>query len=41
VHLPHVADSTTMANLLAQLGVEVLLNGPASNGGHDWARCSS
>jgi UDP-N-acetylglucosamine 1-carboxyvinyltransferase len=30
-----VADITTMANLLAQLGVEVHLNGHASNGGHD------
>ena len=34
-NLPHVADITTMANLLAQLGVEVHLNGHASNGGHD------
>jgi UDP-N-acetylglucosamine 1-carboxyvinyltransferase len=34
-NLPHVADITTMANLLAQLGVAVHLNGHASNGGHD------
>jgi UDP-N-acetylglucosamine 1-carboxyvinyltransferase len=34
-NLPHVADITTMANLLAQLGVEVHLNGDAANGGHD------
>ena len=34
-NLPHVADITTMANLLAQLGVEVNLNGQAANGGHD------
>ncbi|MGH7736063.1 MAG: UDP-N-acetylglucosamine 1-carboxyvinyltransferase, partial [Gemmatimonadales bacterium] len=34
-NLPHVADITTMANLLAQLGVEVHLNGEAANGGHD------
>jgi UDP-N-acetylglucosamine 1-carboxyvinyltransferase len=34
-NLPHVADITTMANLLAQLGVEVHLNGQAPNGGHD------
>jgi UDP-N-acetylglucosamine 1-carboxyvinyltransferase len=33
-NLPHVADITTMANLLAQLGVEVHLNGQAANGGH-------
>ncbi len=33
-NLPHVADITTMANLLAQLGVEVHLNGQAVNGGH-------
>ncbi len=32
-NLPHVADITTMANLLAQLGVEVHLNGQAANGG--------
>ena len=31
-NLPHVADITTMANLLAQLGVEVHLNGQAGNG---------
>ena len=34
-NLPHVADITTMANLLAQLGVEVHLNGEAANGGQD------
>jgi UDP-N-acetylglucosamine 1-carboxyvinyltransferase len=34
-NLPHVADITTMANLLAQLGVEVHLNGQATNGGQD------
>jgi UDP-N-acetylglucosamine 1-carboxyvinyltransferase len=34
-NLPHVADITTMANLLAQLGVEVHLNGQAANGGQD------
>jgi len=34
-NLPHVADITTMANLLAQLGVEVHLNGDAANGGQD------
>ncbi len=34
-NLPHVADITTMANLLAQLGVAVHLNGHASNGGHN------
>jgi UDP-N-acetylglucosamine 1-carboxyvinyltransferase len=33
-NLPHVADITTMANLLAQLGVEVHLNGQAPHGGH-------
>ena len=31
-NLPHVADITTMANLLAQLGVDVHLNGQAGNG---------
>src|SRR5690349_838310 len=34
-NLPHVADITTMANLLAQLGVEVHLDGQAANGGQD------
>src|SRR5262249_30487615 len=31
-NLPHVADIATMANLLADLGVEVHLNGEAGNG---------
>ena len=31
-NLPHVADITTMANLLAQLGVDVHLNGQDGNG---------
>jgi UDP-N-acetylglucosamine 1-carboxyvinyltransferase len=34
-NLPHVADIATMANLLADLGVEVHLNGEAGNGGQD------
>jgi UDP-N-acetylglucosamine 1-carboxyvinyltransferase len=34
-NLPHVADITTMANLLAQLGVDVHLNGQAAPGGQD------
>jgi UDP-N-acetylglucosamine 1-carboxyvinyltransferase len=33
-NLPHLADITTMANLLAQHGVEMVLNGQAPNGGH-------
>src|ERR1700761_1232443 len=33
-NLPHLADITTMANLLAQHGVEMVLNGEAPNGGH-------
>ncbi len=32
-NLPHLADITTMANLLAQHGVEMELNGHAENGG--------
>ncbi len=34
-NLPHVADITTMANLLAQLGVEVHLNGHSGNGSQE------
>jgi UDP-N-acetylglucosamine 1-carboxyvinyltransferase len=34
-NLPHVADIATMANLLADLGVEVHLNGEARDGGQD------
>ncbi len=33
-NLPHLADITTMANLLGQLGVTLHLNGAAGNGGH-------
>jgi UDP-N-acetylglucosamine 1-carboxyvinyltransferase len=33
-NLPHLADITTMAHLLAQHGVEMVLNGHAANGGH-------
>jgi UDP-N-acetylglucosamine 1-carboxyvinyltransferase len=33
-NLPHLADIATMATLLAQLGVEVHLNGDAANQGH-------
>jgi len=33
-NLPHLADITTMAHLLAQHGVEMVLNGQAPNGGH-------
>jgi UDP-N-acetylglucosamine 1-carboxyvinyltransferase len=33
-NLPHLADITTMANLLTQHGVEMVLNGHAANGGH-------
>lgn len=32
-NLPHLADITTMAHLLAQHGVEMVLNGHAANGG--------
>ena len=33
-NLPHLVDITTMANLLAQHGVTMALNGSATNGGH-------
>ena len=33
-NLPHLVDITTMANLLAQHGVSMFLNGDAANGGH-------
>ncbi len=33
-NLPHLVDITTMANLLAQHGVAMSLNGHAPNGGH-------
>ena len=33
-NLPHLADITTMINLLTQLGVSFELNGDAPNGGH-------
>jgi UDP-N-acetylglucosamine 1-carboxyvinyltransferase len=33
-NLPHLADIVTMANLLAQLGVKMHLNGHATGGGH-------
>ena len=33
-NLPHLVDITTMANLLAQHGVRMALNGDAANGGH-------
>ncbi len=33
-NLPHLVDITTMANLLAQHGVTMALNGDARNGGH-------
>ena len=33
-NLPHLVDITTMANLLAQHGVVLALNGQAPNGGH-------
>ncbi|OIR09943.1 UDP-N-acetylglucosamine 1-carboxyvinyltransferase [mine drainage metagenome] len=33
-NLPHLVDITTMANLLAQHGVGMVLNGQAPNGGH-------
>jgi UDP-N-acetylglucosamine 1-carboxyvinyltransferase len=33
-NLPHLADITTMAHLLAQHGVEMVLNGDSQNGGH-------
>jgi UDP-N-acetylglucosamine 1-carboxyvinyltransferase len=34
-NLPHLADISTMANLLGQHGVEIHMNGHAANGGHD------
>lgn len=34
VNLPHLADITTLANLLSQHGVAMHMNGHASNGGH-------
>ena len=33
-NLPHLADITTLANLLAQLGVSLEMDGHAPNGGH-------
>jgi UDP-N-acetylglucosamine 1-carboxyvinyltransferase len=33
-NLPHLADITTLANLLSQLGVSLNLDGHAPNGGH-------
>jgi len=33
-NLPHLADISTMANLLAELGVRIGMNGDDSNGGH-------
>ncbi len=33
-NLPHLADISTMANLLAELGVGIGMNGEASGGGH-------
>lgn len=33
-NLPHVADITTMAGLLAEMGVDISMNGDAPNGGH-------
>lgn len=33
-NLPHLVDITTMTHLLAELGVEVGMNGHAPNGGH-------
>ncbi len=33
-NLPHLVDITTMANLLAQHGVQMALNGESKNGGH-------
>lgn len=34
-NLPHLADISTMSHLLAEMGVEVGMNGHASNGGHN------
>jgi UDP-N-acetylglucosamine 1-carboxyvinyltransferase len=33
-NVPHLADITTMANLLSQHGVEIALDGSSANGGH-------
>ncbi|MDP6925848.1 MAG: UDP-N-acetylglucosamine 1-carboxyvinyltransferase, partial [Rhodospirillales bacterium] len=33
-NLPHLVDITTMVQLLAELGVEINMNGDAPNGGH-------
>ncbi len=33
-NLPHLADITTLANVLAQHGVEIRMNGAVGNGGH-------
>ncbi len=33
-NLPHLVDITTMAHLLAELGVDIAMNGHAPNGGH-------
>src|SRR5579883_587811 len=33
-NLPHLADITTLASLLGELGVEIEMNGHAPNGGH-------
>ncbi|MDA0304994.1 MAG: UDP-N-acetylglucosamine 1-carboxyvinyltransferase [Proteobacteria bacterium] len=34
-NLPHLADISTMAKLLAELGVDISMDGDASNGGND------
>jgi UDP-N-acetylglucosamine 1-carboxyvinyltransferase len=34
VNIPHLADISTLANLLGTLGVEIALDGHAPNGGH-------
>ena len=33
-NLPHLADISTMASLLGELGVEIAMEGDAPNGGH-------
>ena len=33
-NIPHLADITTLANLLVQLGVRISMDGHAPNGGH-------
>jgi len=33
-NLPHLADISTMAHLLAELGVDIAMNGDGPNGGH-------